>query len=342
MLAVGIALTNLVGGIGFAQALIGRWRIALVWIAAAIVAIVVTAMTVWGVPLLLAVLVGSMVDAFLRVRRMPQPIRWNGIAAGAVFGGVIVLAIVMRLFVIEAFKFPSSSMEPTFHVGDHIYANKLSIRFGSPKRGDVIVFAMPCEAKLQYIKRVVALPGDTIEIRCSKLHINGTAVAEELVEPATQYQDYDEPRRGDMDGQWFARDASRYRETIDGRSFEVFHDAERPNRDKARAGGIVEDYGDPKDFPGEILRGCGTQDLGMRESRGAPNQSLGKLVQTGEPTDPCKLHRHYLVPEDSLFVMGDNRPNSNDSRYWGVVPMENVIGRVTGIWLPLSRFGGFD
>lgn len=60
------------------------------------------------------------------------------------------------------------------------------------------------------------------------------------------------------------------------------------------------------------------------------------------PADPCAPHRHFVVPPGHVFGLGDNRPNSNDSRYWGAIPVGHIRGRVTGIWLPFARFGPVD
>ncbi|MBA3500210.1 MAG: signal peptidase I, partial [Deltaproteobacteria bacterium] len=71
-------------------------------------------------------------------------------------------------------------------------------------------------------------------------------------------------------------------------------------------------------------------------------QKAGKIVDTRPPDVPCEPHRHFVVPSGHVFVLGDNRSNSNDSRYWGAVPVEGIRGRVIGIWLPLAHFGPID
>jgi signal peptidase I len=98
----------------------------------------------------------------------------------------IVLAMVIRTFVVQAFKIPSGSMLQTLQVGDHILVNKFLYRFTSPARGDIIVFKFPQDETRDFIKRVVGLPGDTVELRGKLLSINGQPVEE-------PYASYDSP-----------------------------------------------------------------------------------------------------------------------------------------------------
>lgn len=158
----------------------------------------------------------------------------------------VILAIIIRAVFVQAFKIPSSSMEPTLLVGDHILVNKFIYglrvpftdarwpRFKDPERGDVIVFIYPEDRTKDFIKRVVAIGGDTIEIRDKKVFING----QETEQPHAHF----------------------------------FHNA------------ILGDL--------------------------SPRDNMAPLK----------------VPEGHLFVMGDNRDYSHDSRFWGFVPVEDVKG----------------
>ena len=74
----------------------------------------------------------------------------------------------------------------------------------------------------------------------------------------------------------------------------------------------------------------------------APNQKQGELVVTREHAPACERQLHYVVPKDHVFVMGDNRANSNDSRYWGAVPIENIKGKALFIWLSYGEFEGWN
>ena len=175
------------------------------------------------------------------------------------FAVAIVLALIIRTFVVQAFKIPSGSMEPTLLVGDHILVNKFIygehipftnikvLDFRDPKRGEIIVFVYPKDESKDFIKRVVGVEGDTIEIKDKKLFINGTR--------------FDDP------------------------------------------------YGFYKDnaiIPGHVQ----------------PRDNFGPVT----------------VPEDSLFVMGDNRDRSADSRFWGFVRLNQVKGKA---FLIYWSWGGF-
>lgn len=202
----------------------------------------------------------------------------------------------------ERFKAPSSSMMPTIELGE-IFA----ISSGEVERGDIVVFDQPCTPERRYVKRVIALGGDAVEVRCGVVHINGKPIETSLVAATATYQDVDsDPTRT------FTREASRYRETYNGHTYEIFDEIERPVAKQPAS----------KDFPLDELPSCR-----LTYDSSAPGGPVGKLVKTGEP-DGCKLHKHFVVPSDTLFVLGDNRSNSNDSRFWGVVPKANVRGRV--------------
>lgn len=184
------------------------------------------------------------------------------------------LFLVIRTFVVEAFKIPTSSMENTLLVGDFLLVNKAvygaeipgtGIRlpaFDEPHRGDVVVFNPPHEPAKNYVKRLVGIPGDTLEMHDKRLFINGTPFRE----PYARYED----RGGDAvhpDMRWQSN------HLIAGPS-QTYH----PTRD-----------------------------------------NWGPIV----------------IPDDRFFVLGDNRDNSEDSRYWGFVPRESIRGRP---WLVYYSF----
>lgn len=321
-----VALAGLVAP-GFAQGLMRERKAQWIAFGAMAAAWVLLAWTVWAFLLVAAVFLGTAVDAAIRYRRLRGRIRWSWSDPLIGFGANVVLHAMLRVLAWEAFKAPSSSMNPTIEFGDHFMINKLA---GAPSRGDILVFQQPCEPARDYVKRVIAVGGDTLEIRCTVVYVNGKPLARELLDDRCTYQDYDD--RGDG-GEWITRDCSRYRETVDGASYEIFHQRELP----ARTAEPSQD-GDQGDFPIDSFpRNCSNAET---VRGGATSQPPGSVVETSADPDKCKLQRHFVVPEGTVFVLGDNRFNSNDSRYWGVVPVENVRGRVTGIWLPASRFGG--
>jgi signal peptidase I len=181
----------------------------------------------------------------------------------------LILALFIRTFIVQAFKIPSGSMIPTLEIGDHILVNKLSyglripflerylLQYASPQRNDVVVFIYPEDRSKDFIKRVIAVAGDTVEIRSKKVFINGKQVED----PHGHFMGYD-PAAG--------------------------------------AVGSGDDYG-PK-----------------------------------------------TVPQNHVFVMGDNRDRSYDSRFWGFVDLNEVRGKAfliywswdgTDRWVRWERLG---
>ena len=173
------------------------------------------------------------------------------------FGVALLIALVVRTLLLQAFKIPSSSMENTLLVGDHIFVNKFIygyhvpytkgriLRFSTPKRGDIIVFVFPEDPSKDFIKRVIGVPGDTVEVRRKTVYVNG----EPFDEPYTRY--------------------------ADGKDVEPF-------------------------------------------------------VRPRDSMSPVR------VPEGMLFVMGDNRDRSYDSRFWGFVDMDAVIGKALFIYFSID------
>lgn len=200
---------------------------------------------------------------------------------------VILIVFALRSFFVEPFRIPSGSMLPTLHLGDFILVNKASygIRLpiiyqkvfptGKPKRGDVMVFRYPVNPEINFIKRVVGLPGDKIKVIGRNLYINGQQIEQDLAESNHQTQD---TGRGYV--------SNRYVEQL----------------------------------------GQATHDILLRRG------GRGSKGFEGE------------VPKGQYFVMGDNRDNSKDSRYWGFVPEQNLVGRAFFIWFSwdVVNGGGVD
>jgi signal peptidase I len=240
-----------------------------------------------------------LLDKFvLRKRRSPEAKQPWWVEYSISFFPVILIVFMLRSFLVEPFKIPSSSMVPTLLVGDFILVNKFTygiripvvnkkmVELGRPARGDVMVFRFPAEPSLDYIKRVVGLPGDRIEYRNKRLTINGNPV------PTRQVDDYLSKER-----MQFSR---RYVETLNGVDHEILLD------DDTRGGASPE---------------------GAFPFSGNCNYNSSGLACT--------------VPPGHYFVMGDNRDNSSDSRVWGFVPDENIVGRAFFIWLNLNELGRF-
>jgi len=208
---------------------------------------------------------------------------------------VIIAVFFLRSFLFEPFKIPSGSMIPTLLVGDLILVNKFhygvrlpvintKITAGTPpQRGDVMVFRYPPKPSLDYIKRVVGIPGDEVAYLNKRLTINGKAI-ETVALP-----------------EFFDEDVMRY-----------FKQYEESLGDKKHR--LLNDDDRPAFVPG-------ADDFVFKKNC---HYSVEGVV--------CK------VPEGHYFMMGDNRDNSLDSRYWGFVPDKNIVGKAFFVWMNFSSF----
>jgi len=208
---------------------------------------------------------------------------------------VIISVFFLRSFIVEPFKIPSGSMIPTLLVGDLILVNKFhyGLRLPvlntkltegeKPQRGDVMVFRYPPNPNLDYIKRVVGLPGDTVAYLNKRLTINGEVIATQAV-----------PEFFDEDAMRYFK---QYEEKLGTQSHRLLNDEQRP----AFVPGA--DH-----FPG--FEAC--------------NYTVEGVTCT--------------VPQGHYFMMGDNRDNSMDSRYWGFVPEKNIVGKAFWVWMNFGNF----
>ncbi len=260
-------------------------------------------------------------------------------------GIAVVVALLLKAFVVEAFKIPSASMYPTMQIGDHIFVNKFvygvrlpfsdsKIFASSPARGDVIVFVQPCDGR-DFIKRVVATAGQTVEVRCDILYVDGVAVPSTMVEDGATCHYQNQQTEG---GPWVPMTCSRYREAVGAKRYDTYHSSERPGR--VGLPNTTHDFPEPSAVDADVPQ-CSATGPDKRP-KAVQQASLGTLVRPpGGAVGACAPQVAYKVPAGHVFVMGDNRVNSQDSRVWGPVPILNIKGKAMFVWWASEPNGGF-
>ncbi|MDB4952742.1 MAG: signal peptidase [Myxococcales bacterium] len=328
--AVAAALGSLVVP-GFGHGVAGRKWPAIIWAVVGLVSIISIVFSIWGIYVSLLVRVACAVDTVRIFKRETARLEWLTVLSGiALVAGAIESSYLGR--VVQLFKIPSPSMYPALEIGDHIYVDSLTIDFLPIRRGELITFRYPCQPDRTYVKRIVAVAGDTVEVRCSVLYVNGKAAPSELVDANASYRDHDE-----LADTWSTRAVSLYRETLDGHSYEIFSNSLRPRRDRLRETRDVHDF---PDLDSPFAPSCHAP--GAYEHGPSAEQPIGKIVET-KPVGPdkCDQRMGFVVPQGGLFGLGDNRDNANDSRYWGALSTKAVTGRVVGVFYSSGEHG-FD
>jgi signal peptidase I len=316
-------LVNLVVWAGFGHYSLGRFARGNLWAGLAVLSILLVPLHPLAFLGALLARVAAAIDAgIVSPREMPRPGQLVVRVLAAV-AALLALAVTIRLFYIEAFRIPSGAMSPTVQIGDHVFVNKASYRMGEPAPGDVVVFVNPCQPDKDFIKRVVALGGDTVEVRCDVLYVNDKAVPSRPVAGACS--DWDR----DMTGRWQELECSRYVETIGGVEHDSLHSPDRPQIDQERAqsSDSYEALAGDHDFPGQGAPSCEMGEPRADRPAGAIEESA-----PGAAKGACGPQRRYRVPDGHVFVLGDNRDNSSDSRVWGPVPVDHIKGRAISIW----------
>ena len=203
----------------------------------------------------------------------------------------LILALLIRTFIVQAFKIPTGSMLETLQIGDHILVNKFIygvklpfiqktvIPVSEPKRGDIVVFIYPID-KRDFIKRVIAVGGDTVEVRDKKVYVNGTYAGGQPYEHFTAFHHYS-------------------REIPEETFEQTWLDILKKHKQITM---------DPSLFKDRYFNSLVELE---RYIKGSFRDNFGPVT----------------VPEGHLFVMGDNRDNSHDSRFWGFVPLDAVKGK---------------
>lgn len=192
------------------------------------------------------------------------------------FFPVLLVVFLLRSFLFEPFRIPSGSLEPTLLMGDFILVNKFDygvrlpvihqkiLERHTPQRGDIMVFRWPPNPSVNFIKRVIGIPGDHISYINKELYINGVKLPQEYLKNSMA--------QDENGGEW---NAIEKQEDLLGIKHRIFVDPARSSRD----------------------------------------------------------YKDIVVPDGMYFVMGDNRDDSADSRFWGFVPEENIVGKAVLIWL---------
>ena len=233
---------------------------------------------------------GNKVDAAALARAAKVP---GWIEQGRSIFPVIAAVLILRSFIYEPFQIPSGSMMPTLLVGDFILVEKFAyglkdpvttttlIETGQPKRGDVVVFKYPEDTRVDYIKRVIGLPGDRIVYQDKQLFIKPACDGDDCPDFAPV------ALTAGKEGEYFQMGVplERFHEALTPRGHDILLNPLQPDR-------VTQYYG---------------------QSGTAQNE--------------------WLVPAGQYFTMGDNRDNSTDSRFWGFVPAENLVGKAVAIWI---------
>jgi len=192
------------------------------------------------------------------------------------FFPILLIVFLLRSFLFEPFRIPSGSLEPTLLVGDFILVNKYhyGIRLpvihkkiyelAVPSRGDIVVFRWPPNPSIDFIKRVIGIPGDKVSYIDKTLYINGMKIPQEFKQYAIDEEDNNR-----------AINVVEKRENLLGLSHSIYQDPDKVSYD----------------------------------------------------------FRDIVVPKGMYFVMGDNRDNSADSRFWGFVPDDNIVGKASFVWM---------
>lgn len=241
-------------------------------------------------------------------QRQAKPV-WREYAEAFIFA--IVLALVMRQFVVQAFKIPSESMKTTLLVGDHILVNKFLYYFTPPQRFDIIVFQYPWEDDRDFIKRVIGLPGDRVLVRERQVLVNDQPIQE----PYARYEG--------------------------GSRHETFGPVVVPKK-----GDTIEIRADKRLYlNGEPVPIPSSPHGGMFQPKNDGRSMHGLDVFYGSLLPPGSSLQQTLAPRpvdaDYYFVLGDNRDNSQDSRYWGFVRSSRLRGKAFFIYWSWDREANF-
>lgn len=218
-----------------------------------------------SIPYVIAIAIVLLIARLLLGRQKSELTKSLGEITESILIAVVLVFLIIRPFIVQAFFIPSESMVPTLEISDRILVNKFVYRFQSPQRSDIVVFKSPPSAHAEekdFIKRLMALPGDTVQIKVTGKEFDPTL------------------------GIWI------------------------PYGDLIRNGKLLNEP-----YISET-----------HHIRCLPNAEIDLL-------------KPYKIPDGKLLMMGDNRNNSNDSRFWGVLDQNRVIGKAMVRFWPMNRLG---
>ncbi|MCW5197675.1 signal peptidase I [Buchnera aphidicola] len=215
---------------------------------------------------------------------------------------ILLFTFIFRTFIFEPFQIPSTSMLPSLFVGDYIlvkkfayniinpFNQKILFRIQEPLRGDIIIFKYPHNTNLNFVKRVIGIPGDTVKYN-------------PLTKKISIYNKY-----------------NKYSYLMNLVTYDKFINNNFPEKNilDLKNNLIIEETNNKNNYNILISKNCKDQKKFYYKQ---------KLIKLGT----------WVIPKGFYFVMGDNRDNSSDSRYWGLVPEENVLGKVSMVWFSLEQ-----
>ena len=213
---------------------------------------------------------------------------------------MIAAITIFRSFFYEPFQIPSGSMMPTLLVGDFILVEKFAygvkdpvwrtqlMDVSDPERGDAVVFKYPLDTNVDFIKRVIGLPGDTVVYRNKQLYIKPKCEAEQTETSGLNCNEFNKL------------------------------ETQLINQDEFFSEGVAE---------ARLTENLANVSHDILINPARPEQKMAYYQQPGTRID------EWVVPQDSYFVMGDNRDNSKDGRFWGFVDKEKLVGKAVFIWM---------